>query len=1566
MKRMLAWMLVLCMLVTAYPALSEGVTTPSDLGVPAEPTATVEPEPTATVEPEPTSEPEATAEPTAAAEPEPTPLAWDESVCDHMNANCEQAPVCDLDGCAHLAQDVHGLDKPLCATGEWMISQMNAAGQTVSGSVNLDDGSADILRSGVYTVTGGKNRDADITVADGIQVRLLLDKADAASVSVGKNATLTIETEHQNSIGQMTLDEKVSVIFAGEGAIRVDETVVTEKDPAEIQVRSGSVQAEMTESQGRAVFTFDMQGATGVTVNGSAYPACADEKDKVWLWLSEPAQDAQWQAQVADGVLAIAQEAAATEVPATEVPATEAPVTEAPATEVPTTEAPTTEAPATEVPVTEPPATEVPVTEAPATEVPATEAPWDESECPHLTLECENAPKCDIPDCDHIGKDANDLDIPLCEAGMWLLNQQEQSGIMLFSMRSTPIDLARGDAVIWRSGSYTVLGGKGKLSVADQRVVVITLREAQISELALGKGVMASIVTEGRCAIDTLTAGENTDVSMGGEGHLTVQSPVAVPVSIVGGSVNAKVTEAEGRQMQAFALGQCAKVCVADADIEAVSDDKNNAYLWLPAIPAGMAWISRVQGDTLVVEQSVVLPEGEAIPVESASQTVAVEGCTYRLSGRMDDTALLVDADDVTVLLDGVSHAGAPLIQAGRPYTLIVVGESNLASLKNARVMAEALLTVSGTVENTEFVSGRVVLNVVPEGYEAYELQSPETARALSVDGVSMALVQNSLGGLLLPARAAGELYLMDETEGLISVRVLRNAYDLSVTAEIDLGGETDFVLTGAGAGVVKASGNAQANACFLNAVLDGQLLLTDEKLTVTLEGDNELNNESDAIVLLGDSALTLSCADGRLTLCQQDLTGIALSGNIRVLPETESDHLCLTVTDAEGNAVANRDVVVLIGDRQLACTTFEDGTLHLWGLGDVNGQDAAITDGENVYTAVIGGGKAQATTGLTIANVICADMPDGTVRVSIDCEGAKSGGVQVRLDASDTPDTFDGAAVRYPAQDGTVILKDVKAGQVLVLRAYVSVEENAALTQSNADGFQFSEQIAHIHRVPFPVDQEEAASVTYTGKPYVNPLKLPGDVKVTYTGKYLNEAGQPVLVGEYTMHVTIPETDTTYMAGEYDIPFSIDKITLHIIPESNQEKYAGDLDPAEYPFTVEGLLYYDEVGGVLIREEGEEPGNYRFLTKDLIVKDYYEPRIYSNDAVFTILPAPIVGWNGPLAEELKPIRQTIEKKDGRKVFVTLNTAGNLRVNGTDYGCVVRSTETDFAKNVRPSLSWNEQENKLLLRLRTEPDVNRDGGYATGADGKVIWTGRYLRITYDSLDMIRRKGVDAISLNVKDAALTVSMDDLFSTDVLDYVKSLTRNPGNAYVRVEVVPILEMPGEIAAQSPVTDGWRMSMSIQLVHECYDITSMLKNTTMQVDLEPVAELLESVNIYKAETFREDYTLAVQTAGGELWPVQPALLELPDEDSDLPEVTAALKANEPLPLMAGAVANRTPVYVEPFAADETDKVLYPTLLYTHRYLTLPVPEALSVWCVRAPKPEAPSDDAAEAVVEP
>lgn len=1480
-KRLTALALVLCLLLTAVPVQAEGVTTPTDVESPA-PTETPTEEPTEAPTDVPTEEPTEVPTDVPAETPAPEPTEVPSRI--------------EID--------------------------LTAAGGAV------------LTENTTYILTGGDASATDVTVAPGVTAKLRLDKAAIHTLTLGENSRVTIESSSRNNeLQTLAVGNHTDITWIGTGSIAVERVILPEeeKDRGEIRVQSGSVDASFPEAEGRTKYAFAMSDATSIAVDGTAYTAGADKAGQVHLWLAMPESGMTWQAAVTEGVLCVTQVASATAEPTEEPTAepTEEPTIEP--TEEPVvkpTEEPTEE-PAVE-PTAEPTAeptvepTEEPTAE--PTEEPTPE-PWDESQCDHLTLDCEMAPECTIPGCEHIGEDVHGLMVPLCDAGVWLLNQIEGAGIMTYSVRAIPIDLNVADAVIWRSGSYTVLGGAERaasLTIKAGRTVVLNLTDAAVASLTLEAGSYVILATEGRNEMLQLTGDAGSAVTLTGAGHLTLNSVSGVSVTVEGGSVQGSFAEENGLTCYAFAGEGSTAVTVNGDAYPAAPDGENVYHLWLPAPAEGMTYAAQVQDGVLNVTMAAVLSPDDPLAVSPEGETEAQAGCTYLMQGDMTGASLHIAAEGVTVILSGVT-GGTGLLNAEVPYTLVVRTASMVADAAKAQIIAEEPLTILGNTDGTAFVSGRIILGAVPADYRSYEVENAADCTSLTLNGEAAPLLLTTGHALLLPALEKGQLYRITAEEHALTAVILENAYDVGQWERLDVSGMTDVLLTGEGGCRVTAS-SGSAVCTFDELHLTGTMALTDANLTAVLSGDNALGTQdSDALTLAGASTASLTAITGRTDLYQRDLTGLNLWGNIRVLSggEKQPEELCLTLTDEAGLPAANRDVSVAIGGERYAFTTFEDGTLHLWGMGDLTGTDVAVTDGEKVYTAVITGGQTEVITGLSIENVQWADQADGSILITFTCEGAAVSGVQLRMDGADTPDAFDSAAQRIPVENGQVRVTGLNPGQTYTFRVYASASAGAELTADTDDGFQFSEQGGGVHRIPYPTDQTEAATVAYTGKSYVNPLTIPADATVTYTGRYLNWEDKPVAVGDYVMNITIPESSTTYLPGKYEIPFAIERIKLHIVPEPNMEKNLGTEDPEEFPYTVDetNLLEGDTVTGLLTREEGEEVGNYRFLTDGLKAENYYELVIYDSDPTFTILPS---NMNWGFYEIYRPVVQEIVKASGRKVSVKLNTGDTLMITGVEYGQAVRSTEDNTARNFSPSLVWNEEKDEVLLRIRTEPELNRDKGYATNPDGTLMWTGRSLRFNYSYLRMMNGRGVDALSLHCKDAALMVTMEDLFSDEVLQVIDDHKYSRNGATICLEIIPVEEVPADIEVMRPVTDGWTVRVSMLLGKEKVDITGLLPSLTAMVDMEPVAEMLTLQDIYDEDTFADSFTLAVQRENGEMLDVNP-------------------------------------VFVKPFMPEELELAPYATMMYADRYLMVPMTEPMTIWCVRTPETEANASEAAE-----
>ena len=1152
---------------------------------------------------------------------------------------------------------------------------------------------------------------------------------------------------------------------------------------------------------------------------------------------------------------------------------------------------------------------------------------WDESTCHHDTEQCEQAPKCDIPGCAHIVKDAHGLDVPACKLGEWLLDAQDNpSSAMTLSVRNDGIDLNTADAKIYRSGTYHVEGGDlrsgASLTVAKNRLVVLEMEDVTLGSLTAEDGGTVYIRTKGQNTIATLTARDDTKFLFTAGGALTVaeieqNEKKPATFEALGGSLKAALTEKHGREMTVFPAEGAERVTVSGAPFEATPHEDGMLYLWLKAPDAGMKWTAALEGDTLAVTQTADLAQEAAgiVPGEDNALTAG----TYVLSGDVAaGTHLTIDVSGVTVALKDVSATGV-LIDATVPYTLHVTGSNVIDSLNGGSVTlrGDGLLTVRGTLPAATFASGRYVLANLPAGYAAFTVGYPLKEQAVTVDGKAYPLLMTVENELVLPAPADGKTYAITANAQTVTVRTAKKgekAFTLSAkNAIVDAGDAATFTVAGDGSvvkGRITASG-ATANASFHDVRLTGDaglLSLTDEHLTALLTGDNLLQASSgNAIALSGDSALVLNVTSGRLALRgQSDLTGITLKGNILVEPASDLPHTALVIRDGNGDPVPDQPLTVSIGGQTWQYTTHADGSLHLWGIGDVSGQEIAATDGENVYTAVVVDNQAQLTTGLTeFSDVTFESQADGSLLMRWNVAGAGTSGVQLLYGktAVDMPDTYVADAQHIEGKNFTAKATGIPAGSVVTVRVYATEASGAVLSERTADGFQFGRLYTHAHRLPWTYPGAEGgADADYTGKPYQPTVELPESAEVTYSGNGLVN-GKPVAPGDYVMRVAIPEGDPCWQPGETDIPFTIKKLTVTIKPGYNLQKYRGNPDP-ELTWTAEGLLEGDTVSGELTRRAGEDVGEYAWLIDGFTAPDCYELRIDPEAMPFLILPVEL--WGGiQVNEVMHPVEQTIILRDGRKLTVLLNAQESLTVTHSVLGELVRN-EKDEPRLFTPQLSWNPDTDEVLLMMRAEPEMSKDHGYQTDASGKPLWGLRRIRVAGSGLEHMNRMGITALSLMNKEASITCRVEDFLTEEIAAAIKEAGGSFNSTVFWLTVEPTQETPEGFRA---VTDGWKVSAVMVIGRQEIDIMELLPGLTVAVDMEPVAELLDSMERYNEALFPEQFILS--TADG-----------------------TALEST----------------FVEPFVEEELEKAAFPSMMYMDRYLSAPLTAPGTVYAVNAP----------------
>ena len=1145
-----------------------------------------------------------------------------------------------------------------------------------------------------------------------------------------------------------------------------------------------------------------------------------------------------------------------------------------------------------------------------------TAAPWDESACVHMTLDCEQAPDCTTADCTHIGQDANGLDIPLCDAGRWLLDAQEQLMAVGRSVRSEPVDLNKADATLYRSGRYRIVGGNlrpgATLRVAADRLVIIELDDAAVGTIILEDGVNATLcaATDTHAAIDTLSVAKDALVKLGQGGPMTIDACTGEgDFTVLGGSVKAVLDEQAGRQLYVFPAEGATRVQTGQSTWNSTPHEDGSYYLWLEAPAEGMVWTGVSAAGTLTLTQTADVPATADGTIVQGQDNTLIGGLTYTLRGDIvQGTKLIINQSGVTVVLNNANTTGL-LIETTCAYNLRVVGTSSMdanggkaLSGGSVRLLNEGFLRVEGTLDaSVTFTGGVVVLSGIPAGYAAYTAGAALTNQSVTIDGALAALVMLSSGEMLLPDPGEGKTYAIIADDATVEVRTVDDGErTFSLTSEnsvADAGSAPAFTVrnrdSGYVPGIITASG-ATANASFRGVRLQQSgsvLALLNEHLSVALDGDNALlSSGGNAIALEGDSTLTLNVRSGRLLLRgQSDLSGITLRGNIKVEPDPGASHTTVIIRDGKGNPVPNRDLTVHIAGRSYEYTTHFDGTLHLWGFGDLNGQDIAATDGQQVYTAAVIGTQAEAVTGLTISNVNAEDHEDGTVRITFTCEGAGTAGVQVITGTGDMPDAYVADARQYGANLGEAVIDGLAPGETLTFRVYATTAAGAALTANTDDGFQFSGEYTHVHRAVWKPKGDPDA--TYTGGKYRVRISVPDTARITYSGKNLVD-GRPVQVGDYTMHVTIPEGDPEYLPGSVDIDFTIHRIVLTIQPDPNQEKTIGYNDPETLTFTAEGLLEGDVLQGELTREEGETIGNYAFTLEGIEAPDYYTIQMAKDAPVFTIIPSPLQGPSYAVDEVMNPVKQTIQRKDGRELFVILNTQDTLTISYSVLGSIVRNTVDDTVRPFTPSFSYHAENDDLLLRLRAEAEIGIDQGYVTDSFGNPVWGSRTLRIGWMAIRHMDQLGVDAVSFSNKDAAVTVRLEDFLSDEMQKAIKDHRGNLTSTIFRVTIEPV-DLP-----TGAVQGGWNISATMTCGREVIDILPLLPSAQVSVDLESTADTLAALDRYDEATFPTQFALQ--------------LGETPLEST----------------------------FVTPYQAEELTLSDWPSLMHTSRYLIAPLTE--------------------------
>lgn len=1125
--------------------------------------------------------------------------------------------------------------------------------------------------------------------------------------------------------------------------------------------------------------------------------------------------------------------------------------------------------------------------------------PWDESLCDHANENCLQAPACDRPGCAHIGVTGSGLDYPLCEKGRWLLDRQDalqrsgSAGPMLRAARrgSLTLDLDKENQTFYRSGNYAVTQGAKRpdaaLTVKKDRSVSLTLREVTAQTLILEENAQAVLDMASLSAIGEITLGKNAQVTFMGVsgitvGKVTLDQEKTAALSVQSGSVKGSFEEKSGRTLCAFPAQGAQQVTVA-GEAFAAEAINGSFCLWLKPPAAYYAWQATLQGDTLAVAQVPVSPE-----VGGAKQVQAIpQGYTaYTGQGIGPDSSLMVDGSAQTLYyLDDATFC-LPTPAAGFTYSVTQDG-GHISALTRPVENALYLADVQDQEDPLDVPANAAVYGdpaglrqlglAFPAG--AYTLREVKLAKGITAAGANLSFEGDSQA---LALTGQGSLTAL----GRLALETAPAGFEL--TGNLDYpGGQPGLLIT-----VTDGNGAAVGNQPVILR-LKGQpdrSFITFGDGTLKLYGIDAQGQ--DMVIVSGDTVYT-AVIQGQDVHADDgfDITGItALQG-----AGEQADTLTLSFTLPRGVQTAGVQYVTGSAPQALA-DAYEPDARRLEGSGSPLTL-TGLTPGETVTYRIYAARAADVS--------LTPENQDG-FRFS----PLQSFTLAVPLTAY-TPD-FTVPSQAYNGQPYTFV-PPLPQG---VTYAFAGEGLSGGLPV-NAGRYELVITVPQGHKKYWPGEIRQAFEIT----PGENPLiisasdltfgekvkvqvdsNLGGDVSFRYEGlggtDYSGRSA-PTEAGKYRVTATAQATGNVKEATA-QAHFTIKRKTVYVVPEFNQFKFEGEEDPAEFPFTVVGLLEDDEIHGFLTRTPGEEAGSYTFLLDNLWVDDNYVLRLEKDAAEFLILgmEAPAPGGR-PTFERIIPVHQIIQLKDGRKLDVILNTVDKLSFTYYKYGEIVFHTDSMRSRPFSPSMRFSEATQQVMLHIQAEPALNDDGGYQTDDDGHIVYGGRTLRLYYNQLTWMQRQGVTHIGFQMKNALVTVAIQDLQS----DAVKALAREGRSKasdliyFLAIDPAPRLSPEEEALAQGAVEDVYRVSVSAQVKNRSYDLAPLLTTLELNMAMEDTAALLTAMDRYDPDTFETAYDLY------------------------------GLQSNQAL----------RAAFVAPYMPAEAERP-YPRLMGTWRYLTAPI----------------------------
>ncbi|NLB91754.1 MAG: hypothetical protein GX786_11125, partial [Clostridiales bacterium] len=699
---------------------------------------------------------------------------------------------------------------------------------------------------------------------------------------------------------------------------------------------------------------------------------------------------------------------------------------------------------------------------------------WDEETCDHANENCINAPICES-DHDHITFDIHGLPVPQCELGQWLLDRQDElfrnpsskgEGQLRIGELTRTIDLALGDATIYRSGNYEVTNtqegsAKGKLTIADSRIVTLQLTNTRATQLVMNAKAQVNIELREQNTWEKwiFPSGGKVTLTKGGALEiLSHEGSDSSQLAIQGGSVKVKgINERDGRIMEIIpSVGTTVALYREKGEnttLATGADQDGNYYLWLPVLEEGFVYTQTSEGENLVVEGK---PQEET-GAQSTWQEIAdggyvvtiSEGEKRQLVGEIDGSTgeykVVFTQNNGTLQLKNVqipNESYGLLVENAGTNTLHLIGENGNGNDPIA-LTGSGTLTISGEKgafsyqgsAQVSIESGNIhwkgdIAQVTLQGQGVQEVSldgiviGKETK--LQYNGASMPLVWINENTILLPTITKGERGISLEGQ-VLQVEILSENQKQIVLAQeqrdITLEIGKDYRLIGEGLRwnyqLIVPQGYV-GEVLLHQANMSSVILEEQSNVTIQLEGINHITQ------VTSKGSEVAFAQKGNLLVENWTSQGgnVIVNANVKVVSGTLGSFTPITIVakDEQGNPLANKEITLRVGGGSpYQLTTFDDGTFVLWRSEGITQQDIAVSDGENTLTAVIVDGQGMPDTPVKILNISSA-LDREEVVIAFDAQEANTAGVMyvVAQEKQDLKDTYEPAALMvYGSKNG-------------------------------------------------------------------------------------------------------------------------------------------------------------------------------------------------------------------------------------------------------------------------------------------------------------------------------------------------------------------------------------------------------------------------------------------------------------------------------------------------------------------------------------------------------------------